>query len=277
MIIVKLVGGLGNQMFQCALGLRLAIKFSEPLYFDLIHYKHQGSRTFELDVFGFRSAEVSATTKFLIKLTNKFRQKDKSIYCEKSLARDESVFKTPHPVYLTGFFQSYWYFEDIKLEIKERFRFTKPLGEANESIASVIKELDFVSIHIRRGDYIYWNNLDASHVLCGMDYYEKALGLIRQKVKDCKIFVFTDDAEWVKTNLAFEYTLIEGNTGKNSWKDMYLMSLCKRNIIANSTFSWWAAWLNSFDEKIVVAPKKWYGNKTNEEFRELCPPEWLRI
>ncbi len=274
-------GGLGNQMFQYALGLHLSIKFSQPLYFDLGDYRQQRLREFELNVFAIDNKEVNAARRLyyncLIKLITLFGLKFKSVFYERTFAFDDNVFKMPRPVYYKGFFQSYKYFIDISAEVRKRFFFINPLDQANQSIASSISESNSISIHIRRGDYIYWDKFDSSHVLCSLDYYEKAIELMKQRTNACRFFIFTDDPDWVRTNLKFEYILIEKNAGKNSWKDMYLMSLCKHHIIANSTFSWWGAWLNPSTEKIVIAPQKWFGNKTNEETNDLCPAEWIRM
>jgi hypothetical protein len=274
-------GGLGNQMFQYALGLHLSIKSSETLFFDLSDYRQQQLRKFELNVFGIDNKEVDAATRFfynaLITAASFRGTASKRIYLEKSLTFDSSVFQIPHAVYFQGFFQSYKYFIDIASKVRSNFRFVNPLDQANKLIASQISESNSISIHIRRGDYIYWDKHDSSHVLCGLDYYVQAVEFVKQKIAACKFFVFTDEAEWVRRNLKFDYTLVEGNDAGDSWKDMYLMSLCKHHIIANSTFSWWAAWLNSSADKIVIAPKKWFGNEMNEQTRDLCPPEWIRM
>jgi hypothetical protein len=281
MVIVQMKGGLGNQMFQYALGLHLSIKFSEPLYFDLTDYRQQRLRRFELEVFGIHNKEVNAATRFfyhsLIKSINLLGLKSKSVYVEPTLCFDEKVFRRPYPRYYKGFFQSYKYFVDISSQLRERFLFVNSLDKANGAIASTISASNSISIHVRRGDYIYWDNYDSSHVLCGLDYYWHALELMKQKVNACTFFVFTDDTEWVRKNFKFEYVLVEGNGAENAWKDMHLMSLCKHHIIANSTFSWWAAWLNPSESKLVIAPKQWFGNQMNEETKDLCPPGWIRI
>jgi hypothetical protein len=274
-------GGLGNQMFQYALGLRLSIKFSEPLYFDLTNYRGQQFRQFELNIFGIDNKEVNAAAKFFyhffIKVINLVGIRSKRVFLERSFAFDDEVFKKPHPVYFIGFFQSYKYFFDISSQVRKRFSFVNSLDEANQSIASKISACNSISVHIRRGDYIYWDKHDSSHILCGLDYYEQAIELMKQKVKACTFFVFTDDADWVRKNFNSEYILVEGNDAANGWKDMCLMSLCKHHIIANSTFSWWGAWLNPASEKIVIAPKRWFGNEMNGETNDLCPPEWIRV
>ncbi len=281
MIIIQIQEGLGNQMFQYALGLHVSIKFSEPLYFDLTDYRQQQLRKFELNVFGIDNKEVNAATRFyyngLIKIINFTGIKYKNVFSEKSFAFDEKVFKTPYPVYYNGFFQSYKYFDNISSEVRKRLSFIYPLDQANQLIVSQITTSNSISLHIRRGDYVFWEKFNSSHVLCGLDYYEKGIEHIQQKTKNCRFFIFSDDPKWIRANMKFDYVLIEGNVGENSWKDMYLMSLCKHHIIANSTFSWWGAWLNPSTDKIVIAPQKWFGNETNEEMKDLCPPEWIRM
>ncbi len=219
-------GGLGNQMFQYAFGLHLSIKFSEPLYFDLSDYRKQQLRKFELNVFGIDNKEVNAATRFyysrLIKIINLLGIKHKNVFSEKSFAFDEKAFKTPHPAYYKGFFQSYKYFDDISSEVRKKLSFIHPLDQPNQSIASQIAASNSISMHIRRGDYIYWDKFNSSHVLCGLEYYENAIKYIQEKTKNCRLFIFSDDPDWIRANLKFDYILIEGNVGKNSWKDMYL-------------------------------------------------------
>jgi hypothetical protein len=274
-------GGLGNQMFQYALGLRLSEKYSEPLYFDLTDYRQQDLRKFELGVFGIDNKEINAATRFyynnLINLISRLGIKHKKVFYEKSLAFDGNVFKIPHPVYFKGFFQSYKYFSGIEAEVRRRFSFINALDEGNRLIAAEIRAANSVSLHIRRGDYVFWDKHDSSHVLCDLDYYEKAMDLMKQKTRACKFFVFTDDPDWIRSTFTFDYTLVEGNVATNSWKDMYLMSLCKHHIIANSTFSWWGAWLNPSAGKMVIVPKRWFGNEMNKEMEHLSPPEWIRM
>ena len=238
-------------------------------------------RKFELDIFDITHKEANLLQRLIYRMALYILKtttlKLPSIYTEKSLVYDDCIFKNPPAKYYSGFFQSYKYFDEIAETIRSKFSFRKTLDSQNLRLLQHINQVNSVSIHIRRGDYIYWDALDQSHVLSSLAYYHVAIELLQQKLQDFTFFVFTDDVAWVKAHLKINYVLVEGNTDSNSWKDMYLMSCCKHHIIANSTFSWWAAWLNNFEDKVVIAPKKWFGNELNDETIDLCPQEWIRI
>jgi hypothetical protein len=177
---------------------------------------------------------------------------------------------------LDGYFQSYKYFQDIR-EVLLRDFFFPGLDENNSLIEnSIVKSINSVSIHFRRSDYLMEKVIDVHGVL-SEEYYSTAVNLINKIVPNSHFFIFSDDIKHVKDNYSFENaTFIEGNNGTDSWKDLYLMSKCKNNIIANSTFSWWAGWLNINPSKIVIAPKKWFNNKDlNND--NLIPQNWIQI
>lgn len=294
MIISKIIGGLGNQMFQYSFGRSLSLDLDQELGLDLNSYKVQFGltpRNYELDIFNhagristFQEIRRLIGNDYINKIVNRLLGVDlkirkKQYFREKSdhsfVAIDVSRFKDG--VYLEGFWNSERYFIDHEKEIRNDFLFKKKLSGANKEIALDMGKNDSISIHVRRGDYVSSEATNKFHGTCGLDYYKKAVDLINKRVKNPKYFVFSDDMEWVKENLKIRSAVyVEGNIGDKSYIDMQLMSLCKHNIIANSSFSWWGAWLNSNAKKIVVAPKKWF-NDTSVDTTDLVPEGWIRL
>lgn len=178
--------------------------------------------------------------------------------------------------YLIGHFQSYKYFNDYRDSILEELQFsTKSLSEETRQTTKIINSSNSVSIHVRRGDYLNGYYYETLGKVCSIDYYKRAVNYIKEKIEDPHFFVFSDDQDYVAKNLQIEdATYVDFNKGCDSWQDMFLMSQCKHNIIANSTFSWWGAWLNANVNKIVVAPSRWFANMDNDE---IVLKEWIRL
>lgn len=178
--------------------------------------------------------------------------------------------------YLLGHFQSYKFFEEYRDSILKEFRFSKEMLSSKTNHASIeIRKCNSVSLHVRRGDYLNGYYYETLGKVCNIDYYKRAVEYICKKLDNPYFFVFSDDPEYVAENLQIKNaTYIDFNIGDDSWQDMYLMSQCNHNIIANSTFSWWGAWLNENPQKIVVAPNRWFANMENDE---IVLPEWIRL
>src|SRR3989344_4984067 len=159
--------------------------------------------------------------------------------------------------------------------IRKDFTFGATIVERNKKLASEISGTNSVSVHIRRGDYVTNANTNQFHGLCSLDYYNKAVSFISSKQNEMELFVFSDDIEWCKENLKYDFPIhfVETN---DAHSDMYLMSLCKHNIIANSSFSWWGAWLNDNFQKIVVAPSQWIAD-ASVNTQDLIPKGWIKI
>lgn len=312
MKIICIGGGLGNQMFQYAF--RLNVFRYQDVYLDITRVSYLNEHNgFELSrIFNVSEKVITKFLKF--KITGPyFYIGDRDInfyrllfYLNKRIFRidlkhidnylddnkvlleynfDESFLyllkKKGKPKYFYGTFQSHKYFEDIKEEIKKVYTFPiiKEEDEKNFKVLEDIKDSESVSIHIRRGDYLkpQWDYLN----ICDYDYYKNALNFIKNKLenKDLKFFIFSDDIPWCKENLDFlkdfETNYVDWNKKENSYKDMQLMSECKHNIISNSTFSWWGAYLNKNPNKIVVAPKYWFkGVRTTED---RVPGDWFLV
>jgi hypothetical protein len=290
MIVVKLIGGLGNQMFQYAFAKTLAVsnnaEFKLELgFFNKIHReKNVVSRNFQLHVFGINEKiatnkdvrDLAQRTSYNIvdKVLNKLIGPKRSYVIESDFKFNGNLLNIKPPVLLEGFWQSEKYF--IKNNsIASYFTFEKRLNQNSIEQLDKISSCNAISIHIRRTDYVTNNN---TYEVGHLEYYNKAIEFIRASITDPVFFVFTDDYQWAKNNLMHNenFILVEGNVGDDSWMDMQLMSNCKHNIIANSSFSWWGAWLNKNPGKIVIAPQKWY-KKDTLNTADLVPENWIRL
>lgn len=192
----------------------------------------------------------------------------------------ENIFDKKGLMILSGYWQNQRYFIEEKDEICKIFQFI-PLentenDEKNRQIIEKINAENSVSIHVRRGDYVSNSWFDG---VVTTEYYQKSVDFIKTKVQNPQFFVFSDDLGWCKAELKLpdNAVFVDWNSGKNSFRDMQLMSLCRHNIITNSSFSWWGAWLNRNAEKIVVRPKKWISESSGLDFSEICPEEWVAL
>lgn len=178
--------------------------------------------------------------------------------------------------YLIGHFQSYKFFEEYREAILNELQFsTNKISEKTMLFASEMQRYNSVSVHVRRGDYLNGYYYETLGKICDIAYYQRAISAIKEKVVNPHFYIFSDDPDYVTKNLNIENaTFVNFNRGNDSWQDMYLMSQCKHNIIANSTFSWWGAWLNNNPQKIVIAPNRWFTNMDNDE---IVLPEWIRL
>nr|WP_290857076.1 alpha-1,2-fucosyltransferase [Flaviramulus sp.] len=293
MIVIKLQGGLGNQMFQYAIAIILAFKNSETLLIENRFFENQKKspgftpRKFELNIFNnnyVKASKKDLSTFRSLSLFYKFKKKIglnyPKVYNELDFGFQQDVLTLKAPVFLKGYFQSYKYFEGNEKLIKNVFSFRDlELDSKNKKIFNKLNKENSISIHIRRGDYVNDKITENYHGSCTLDYYLEAIKFIKAKYKNVTLVFFSDDCDWVKVqfkDLPYLKIFIDHNKDENSWKDMLLMSICKHNIIANSTFSWWAAWLNNNPRKTIIAPKKWYTN-TELSISDLIPSQWIRI
>lgn len=267
MIIVRIVGGLGNQMFQYAYakalqqkGFDVRIDISKFKTYKLHGGYHLDDYSIDLKTSGFIPTFLS-----LIKIKKNIK--------EKSLLFDENLLKLSGNEFVKGYFQTEKYFTEIRAILLNQFVIKQELCNSTLSYSKKIKEhLNSCSIHIRRGDFISNQEANSVHGTCDLNYYKKATALINTKYTNTHFFVFSDDIAWTKTNLKIDnVTYVDHKTIPH--EDIHLMSLCKNNITANSSFSWWGAWLNKNEDKIIIAPKKWYINKENET---VCK-NWIQI
>lgn len=275
MITVRLQGGMGNQMFQYALGRALAIKNNDKLKLDINSYNPSklSKREYQLNNFNIQAEVIPRDKNFyLSRLIYKIFKLFKSKGVEKNYNFDKEVLKLKGDIILDGFWQSYKYFDVYKEIIKKDFTLNNPSKKFTQ-LSEEIANKNSVCLHIRRGDYI-GNNF---HPIVDIEYYKKGLETIAQKSKiDC-IYVFDrDDIEWCKNNLKFDYPTVYVENDIQVAESLILMSKCKNFVLANSSYSWWGAWLAENPDKIVITPKAWFADKSIDT-SDLIPPEWIRI
>ena len=218
----------------------------------------------------------------LQRLFNKLGLRRHTVYHEKTMRFDKSVFDITSPIYYEGFWQSEQYFSSIESEVRTAFCFKKPLNQQSQKITDELaQQPNAVSVHVRRGDYVTSAATNEMHGVCSIKYYQNAIAIIKQHVINPVFYFFSDDAEWVAKNLIIvndNTILVQHNQGDDSWQDMALMSKCNHHIIANSSFSWWGAWLNSSKEKIVIAPEHWFAKQSNApDYSDILPAGWQQI
>ena len=290
------MGGLGNQMFQYAFAYVLAQKIGAKVVLDFSWfeavktYTNVTPRSFELDVFNveYDIASKDDLEKVVYSNSRPFIQKSlwklfkiekykpvKNVFVQRNAHEfNSNLFELSDFVYYEGYFQNEKYFKNVREDLLRCFSSNIPLDEKNQAFLDKILDTNSVSIHVRRGDYVTLECAKKFHGTCPLEYYENAIKYIERNVKDPHFFLFSDDIEWVVKNLKIEhpFTVVDFNQGKG-WLDMNLIKHCKHNIIANSSFSWWGAWLNENNDKIVVAPQRW----NNETFKknDTVPADWV--
>lgn len=223
-----------------------------------------------------KGKNLSVLNRILRKLTNT----RSTIIIEQSLFCDSRYLNFKGSAYVTGYWQSEKYFKGIENKIREDLQIRIEPSASNKVLLDKIRSANAVSLHIRRGNFVQIDFVNKVHGTCSMDYYQKAVDLISEKISNPVFYIFSDDIPWAKQYLSlnFETVFVDINDAKTDYEDMRLMSNCKHHILANSTFSWWGAWLNPSKEKIVVAPKIWFADeKLNSETADLIPEEWIRI
>ncbi|WP_020606886.1 alpha-1,2-fucosyltransferase [Spirosoma spitsbergense] len=290
MIISRITSGLGNQLFQYAVARHLSLKNKTSLYVDLSYYLYQyhddTSRNFKLGNFSvpyhtLQQSPVEYVSKATKLLPNRSLRPFFLFQKERQFHFDEQILQSRAGcVILEGFWQSEAYFRDNADTIRRDLQLSgTPSPEFNQ-YRELIRETPMsVSIHVRRSDYVNHPEFSQTFGFVGIDYYKRAIELARKELANPRFFVFSDDKEWSKTNLPLgEDSVFVQNTGLNGdVADLVLMSHCQHHIIANSSFSWWGAWLNPNAGKLVITPKNWYKNKPAWNTKDLLPPTWLSI
>jgi Glycosyl transferase family 11 len=287
MVIVKLLEGLGNQMFQYAVGRKVALEKKVDLKLDLSFYVNGNSNTYKLNQFNIH-AEVATVEEisdmlgkrnhsFSAKALNKIKNTISGypVLWEKEWwVFDDKFDKLSKSVYLHGFWQHLKYLDNLNPLILEEL--TLKNDDTLVNLSKIFSACQSVSVHIRRGDYL--TNKEANTLIgtLPVKYYQDAMNIIESKISDPQYFFFSDDIAWVKNEFKHLQNafFIEGY---KNYEDLILMSRCRHNIIANSSFSWWAAFLNNNTSKLVVSPKQWVlPDEVNKKIH-LVPPEWVRV
>jgi len=286
-VIVRLEGGLGNQLFQYAAGRTLALETDRQLLLDTSAYREDRLRSYQLDRFAIAARPLVAGDVPLFKLR---RSRLRGIVPRRwrySIAREAFPARLPvwSPAagldagapYLIGYWQSERYFAAAADTIRREFRLREPADQANGAILDSIAGCDAVALHVRRGDYVSNPAATAYHGLCGLEYYRAAIDRLSSVIARPHLFVFSDDLDWVRGHLDTGHpTTWVGHNGQTPWEDLRLMAACRHFIIANSSFSWWGAWLGGWPGKRVIAPARWFRADHGGE-GEIVPAGWERI
>ena len=288
MIITRLNGGLGNQMFQYAAAKRLAWIRDTDVVIDVSEFAYDPQRNYCLNHFSLPQVFVTADDLWWIRRLREKNPMRKLLYRvggwirparEMTLAREPhfhfsgEMLQLPDNTCLDGYWQSERYFADATDVIRSAFIIKDPLLEQNRAVLESIERSESIALHVRRGDYVTNPTTYEVHGVCSSAYYEACIAYITERVNKPHFFLFSDDPEWVKENLCLQgqTTVIENNP---AIEDMRLMSRCKHNIIANSSFSWWGAWLNTNTNKMVLAPRRWFQDSAIDT-SDLYPTRWI--
>jgi hypothetical protein len=286
MIIVRISGGLGNQMFQYAMARSFSKNKNNIFKLDLSFYLKQTLRNYELNLFHIEENIASDEESILLRgkkgLYYKVRKKLKfplkypdTVVKEKFDSNIESNLSySQEDIYLDGVWQNQIYFADIRDKLIDDFTPKNMLSKEAKNYMKDIKKKNSISLHVRRGDYIVNNHTNSFHGICDIKYYKTSIEYICRNVQNPIFYIFSDDIKWCEENFSFLKDKIYVKKTKSAIEDLELMKNCHHNIIANSSFSWWGAWLNDFEKKIVITPKIWW-NAMPE--RHIAPKEWIKI
>ena len=291
MIISRFYGGLGNQMFQYATGRALALRHQTQLVADSRPFRSYKLHAYLIDRFNTVMTDASGMdlgdrvlppekrgilSSSLWTIRNRGRLK---YFRERSLQYDPSFESLGDDTYLQGYWQSEKYFRDVGGLLREELTRPEPVDAVNIQVMDEMKSVLAVSLHIRRGDYVSNSKTLKVHGICPIEYYHEAAAWIADRTETAPaFFIFSDDPEWTRQNLKLPFTMrfVSHNTVADPWLDLQLMQSCQHHIIANSSFSWWGAWLNASAKKIVVAPARWFADPGKDD-RDIVPETWFRL
>lgn len=298
MIVVKLQGGLGNQMFQYAIGRTLAHKNNDQFALDLTFLldrmprKNLVVRDYDLNIFDINprltvlsrvAQRVSmpgllySLSRGLIKLQS--YAKVQWYVSENELRFHPEILNLKGNIYLDGYWQSEQYFTGWEDLLRKDFRLKAELSDKARMMAEKIMSVDAVCVNVRRGDFVTVQRSVERHGFVGLDYYKRALDVLESRARGLHLFVSSDDMEWSRRNIHFNYPttyLSHEYKGEKFGEYLYLMALCRHFVIPNSSFAWWAAWLGRRPGKIVIAPQRWFVREGNDP-EDLIPSSWIRV
>lgn len=286
MIVARLMGGVGNQMFQYAAALALAERHAAVLKLDHTFLKGEQKgctrREYALDRFAV-SAEPATAEEIArfsgkgVGTLNRIGLLVRSRLGRISICREHEgcdILQAPDNVLLEGYWQSERYFQGVEQRLRKEFTYQLPFSPAHTELAEQLAVMNSVAVHVRRGDYLH----SPVHALCDIGYYQRSLQLIEQRVPDAVPVFFSDDPVWTRQMFGSlkNALFVDSPETDDACADLALMSRCCHAVIANSSFSWWGAWLNSNPDKIVCAPARWFSGN-DRDAQELVPDEWVRL
>lgn len=283
-IIVGLAGGLGNQMFQYSAGRALASRLGLALWLDLSWYVGRRDRHYALAPFGIEATICANKLPIPEVLKRQFDRVQRRfaatrmgmpIFRERHFHFDSRFAELSHPVFLEGYWQSSRYFAEVEADLRREFSIREALPVRCRPVAECIAATDAICLHVRRGDYVTNPATAAAHMLCSIDYYRQGLDIVTRGLSCPHAFIFSDDIQWARQNLTSDIpiTMVDVNGGGDVHWDLALMARCRRFVIANSSLSWWAAWLGQAADKQVIAPAAWFRDATRKT-QDLIPHGW---
>jgi hypothetical protein len=289
-IVVRMQGGLGNQFFQYAAGRALSLRLETPLWLDVSWYRRLPRRAtprlYELWRYRINAKMLDgddlSSPFFLTQqhlgaiVCDRGRVQFAKSFRERSFSHDPRMEQLQGSVYLDGYWQSPLYFAGHEDCLRFELQPDVLMGVEDERIARMMNDSVSVAVHVRRGDYVAGPHA-RQHGVCDLRYYREAVACMRRELRAPRFFLFSDDPEWVRghAELFGDAVVVSHNEGVDAFQDLRLMTLCQGHVIANSTFSWWGAWLCDRTDKLVVAPTKWFDG--GEPTPTLIPPTWRRL
>ena len=286
MIVSRLIGGLGNQMFQYAAGRALALRRGASFRIDRRAFADYKTHAFGLDCFRAELPDApvdqlpgAVKESRINRLLRPLLRSPVRVYAEKAFTFDPAVLSLPDGTYLDGYWQSEQYFADHADAIRADFTVRHAPSAENAHWLGLIAASNSVSLHVRRGDYVTDPSAASVHGTCDLDYYRRAVEHVRSvSGAEPVAFVFSDDPDWVTANLQLPSPMhvVRNNDASTNYEDLRLMTACRHHVIANSSFSWWGAWLDPRADAITVAPRRWFVGGPHDA-RDLLPERWVRL
>lgn len=286
MIATHLFGGLGNQLFQFGTGLALAERRGVELRLDARYFDVPRADALCIHHFGHRTPDIERKrlpamrhAGLLPYIRDKVQGTDWKVYRESTLGFDPAVMDLPDGTYLKGYWQTSRYFADYADLVRNHLQIVTPPTPENVAVMKSQDKTFAVSLHVRRGDYVSNAKFNATHGTCDLDYYARAAHHIADLVdEDVTFYAFSDEPDWVSENLKlpFKMEIVSHNGVDLNYEDIRLMSRCRHHIIANSSFSWWGAWLNGDPDKTVIAPRQWFADPSMQD-HDLVPEDWVTL
>jgi hypothetical protein len=289
-IVVQLTGGLGNQLFSYASGRGISDKLGAKLRFHRSKNITDGERAYRLDRFRTKVVDAALWQEAMVRISlerrvqtvgaalgPRVRGRLFDVVQDNTMGYSPELFPQDRSIFLRGFWQSPKYFSHIEKEIREELEMIESPREKDRPILEKIRNTESVCVHVRRGDLVNNPEFAAKYHVQEPGYYQRAVQMLKQLGRPLHFFVFSDDADWPRKHLPLgdevEFLCAQGAAGREDWQDFQLMRACKHFIIANSTFSWWTAWLGACPDKRVIAPRAWYRDSDSPP-PDLIPSHW---
>jgi hypothetical protein len=290
-VVVRIEGGLGNQLFQYAAARSLADRLGCGLLLDLRGITENGDRPYQLDLYGVRAniadgEKLAALPPWRSSRASRILQSlsffipglvHAPTFWPRSFGYDERIEKLKHPVYMVGYWQTERYFAWNRKGLLKDLKLQSGVSADNVWMEK-IRKANSVSLHVRRGDYVNSPTAAEHHGTCDIDYYQRAITALLDQQPDIEAFIFSDEPQWAADNLRLPVRshIVDANPPARGYLDLELMRICKHHILANSSFSWWGAWLCVNKGQLVYAPERWFKSRDIDS-RDIIPSRWKKV